>query len=148
MSLIASYYTIVYKNDRITEHYILNDNKVDMVSMESLMTSDFDISPDRKTLKDFTGEYVLTEAKECSKNVKKPESEIGKQCWENMSACSTLMHKSDVNTLKQLCLDNIYATCEQWDSIAFAGDRIKSISRDNESGFTNATRARMDRYRC
>ncbi|GKV83680.1 hypothetical protein PEC106664_44540 [Pectobacterium carotovorum subsp. carotovorum] len=45
MSLIASYYTIVYKNDRITEHYILNDNKVDMVSMESLMTSDFDISP-------------------------------------------------------------------------------------------------------
>ncbi|WP_258305532.1 hypothetical protein [Pectobacterium polaris] len=89
------------------------------------MTSDFDISPDRKTLKDFTGEYVLTEAKECSENVKKPESEIGKQCWENMSACSTLMQKSDVNTLKQLCLDNIYAACEQWDSIAFAGVRIK-----------------------
>ncbi|MEI7179994.1 hypothetical protein WCT65_13105 [Pectobacterium carotovorum] len=115
----------VYKNDRITAHYVLNENKVDMVSMESLMTSEFDISPDRKTLKDFSGEYVLTEAKECSKNVKKPENEISKQCWENMSACSTLMQKSDVNTLKQLCLDNIYAACEQWDSIAFAGDRIK-----------------------
>ncbi|MEQ9944773.1 hypothetical protein [Pectobacterium aroidearum] len=115
----------VYKNDRITAHYILNDNKVDMVSMESLMASDFDISPNHKTLKDFSGEYVLTEAKECSDNVKKPESEINKQCWENMSACSTLMQKSDVNTLKQLCLDNIYAACEQWDSIAFAGDRIK-----------------------
>ncbi|MBN3135438.1 hypothetical protein [Pectobacterium punjabense] len=115
----------VYKNDRITSHYVLNGNKVDMVSMESLMTSDFDISPDHKTLKDFSGEYVLTETKECSENVKKPESEVGQQCWNNMSECSALVQKSDVDALKKLCRDNIYAACDRWDSVAFSGDRIK-----------------------